>query len=97
MRSSLGARRSCLVISHRTDGYVENDTVGTELDDLGSARVQAVIFAGESLKEEPNKVWSGQDFRVEVTDEAGRLLFTVVTQAIDSPAMTRELRKPPLL
>ena len=80
---------------NRTDGYVDNDDVGTELPDLDTARIQAVVFAGESLKDDPSKVWAGHDFRVEVTDEAGRLVFTVVTLAINSTPTKRILKQPP--
>ena len=72
---------------HRSDGYVERDDEGVELSSLHAARVEAVTFAGASLAEEPEQVWNGQDFRVEVTDEQGLLLFTVITLAIDSPAV----------
>ena len=71
---------------HRTDGYFERDDEGVELESLHAARVEAVTFAGSSLAEEPEQIWNGQDFRVEVTDERGMLLFTVITLAIDAPA-----------
>jgi hypothetical protein len=37
-------------------------------------------------------VWENHDFRVEVTDELGLHLFTVVTYTIDAPAGTVPVR-----
>ena len=71
---------------NRSDGYFERDVEGTELKDVHAARIEAVTFAGASLKDDPAKVWTGQDFRVEVTDESGLILFTVIVLGIDSPA-----------
>lgn len=67
----------------RTDGHVEEDVEGTELPDLASARLQAVIYAGASLKDDPNFVQEGQDLRIEVSDGEGTPLFTVVTHVFD--------------
>ena len=71
---------------HRTDGYVDHDNEGVELADLRAVRTEAVMFAGASLRDDPDQVWGGQDFRIEVTDAQGMLLFTVVTLAIDTVA-----------
>jgi hypothetical protein len=71
---------------NRSDGYFERDLDGTELKDVHAARIEAVTFAGASLKEDPSKVWAGQDFRVEVTDANGLILFTVIVLAINSPS-----------
>lgn len=76
---------------HLTDGTIERDQDGTELETLAEARIQAAIFAGGALREDPKHVWKGQELRVEVTDEAGDLLFTVITLAIDSPKLARAL------
>lgn len=67
----------------RSDGHVEEDAEGTELPNLASARVQAVIYAGASLRDDPDFVWNGHDLRVEVSDGGGVPLFTVVTRVID--------------
>jgi hypothetical protein len=77
---------------NRTDGYVERDREGTELRDLSDARIQAIVFAGESLRDEPEKIWNGDDFRVEVTDDMGLLLFTVIASAIDAPSTNQTVK-----
>jgi hypothetical protein len=42
-----------------------------ELADL-RACIEAVVFAGQSLKDNPNQIWAGRDLRVEVADEDRR-------------------------
>jgi hypothetical protein len=71
---------------HIADGPREVDREGVEIPSLGAARIQAVVFAGERLKDEPEAAWNGRDWRVEATDEAGSLLFTVIVVAVDAPA-----------
>jgi hypothetical protein len=87
MRSRHSERPMPRYFFHRTDGYFQRDDEGVELESLQAARIEAVTFAGASLAEEPEQVWNGQDFRVQVTDEQGLLLFTVITLAIDAPAV----------
>ena len=70
---------------HTADGSRERDVVGVELADLPDARRQAVAFLGECMRDNPN-ILEDHDFRVEVTDIRGLLLFTVITIAINAPA-----------
>lgn len=72
---------------HRTDGGFSPDTEGTELDDLTTARKEAVHFAAGTMRDRPDWIWDGKDFRIEVTDDAGLLLCTVVVLGIDAPAV----------
>lgn len=71
---------------HTADGSRKRDEEGTELADLAAARIEAIRFTGMVLAGEPHHLWFHQDFRVEVTDETGLLLFTIITLAIDAPA-----------
>lgn len=66
---------------HRADGSVERDTHGTELDNLSAARTEAVVYAGETLRHKPQVAWEGDEFRVEIEDERGRVLFVVRVSA----------------
>ena len=59
------------------------DVEGTELADADQARIQAVIFAGAYLKDNPGLIWDGRRFRVEVTDDADKKIFTVAVETID--------------
>jgi hypothetical protein len=68
------------------DGERHQDTEGTELPGLSAARVAAIKYAGAIMEDEPSVLWDGRDFRVEVTDERGLLLFTIITLAVNAPA-----------
>ena len=72
---------------HRTDGGFDPDTEGTDLPSLDAARIEAVQFAAGSVKDHPDYVWDGKDFRIEVTNESGLLLLTIVILGIDAPAV----------
>ena len=74
---------------HTADGGRDLDRQGMDLADQGAARKEAIRFAGAVINHEPDVLWDGRDFRVEVTDEAGNLLFTVITLAVDAPASDR--------
>ena len=78
---------------HRTDGGFDPDLEGTELPDLTAARLEALRFAAATVKDHPEQVWAGSPFRVEVSDETGMLLSTVIILEIDTPA-ARGLRQP---
>lgn len=69
---------------HTADGSRERDTEGVALASLHDARVEAIKFAGDRIAEQPDMLADGRPFRVEVTNEHGLQLFTVVTFAIDS-------------
>jgi hypothetical protein len=77
---------------HSADGIVDRDTIGTELVNDHAARSAAVRFAAEYLAKDPNMLWESRDFRVDVTDENGETLFTVITVAIDGPGLWRRKR-----
>jgi hypothetical protein len=61
------------------------DNEGYELGDLGEARIVATRFAAEYLRDRPEVAWAGEEFRIEVTDENRRLLFTLITVGVDAP------------
>jgi hypothetical protein len=71
---------------HTVDGGRDRDHEGTELKDLASARVQAIKFTGDIMSDQPEVLWDGRDFRVEVTDDDDTLLFTIITLAVNAPA-----------
>ena len=74
---------------HTADGFRERDTEGTELLSLNAARREAVRFAGAVLNDQPEIVWDGHEFRVEVTDHTDLMLFTVTVFATNAPATGR--------
>jgi hypothetical protein len=70
---------------HTADGSVSRDRTGTELPDAGSAKTMAVKFASQCLANQPDQVWQNHQFRVDVTDEQERTVFTMILVAIDGP------------
>jgi hypothetical protein len=68
------------------NGERDIDKDGMELADPTAARIAAIRHAGAIMENEPEVLWDGGDFRVEVTDDCGLLLFTIITLAVDAPA-----------
>ena len=66
---------------HNHERYVDEE--GTELANANDARQQAVIFAGDYLREHPTLVCGGSRFRVTVRDERGTILLDVMVTARD--------------
>lgn len=62
---------------HVADGRDIPDTEGTSLAGPDEARAQALRTAGEILREEGMTFWRGAEWRMEVTDEARRRVFTL--------------------
>ena len=50
------------------------------------APIEAVRFAGETLRDQPDLAWRGEEYRVEVTDADQLILFTFIAMGVDSPA-----------
>jgi hypothetical protein len=60
------------------DGKNVVDREGTELADLAEARLSAVELAGRSIAEIGDAFWTqDHDWRLEVLDASGKLLFTL--------------------
>ncbi|TXN00475.1 hypothetical protein FV242_21795 [Methylobacterium sp. WL64] len=60
---------------HVHDGRNLPDEEGTVLRDAQVASFQAIRFAGEILKDDADRVMSNGGWRLEVTDDAGLVLF----------------------
>lgn len=71
---------------NQVDGELKTDDVGLEFASISDARVEAVRYAGEVLRDHPTLIWKGEDFRVEVTDGNRLVLFTVIVVGVDAPA-----------
>jgi hypothetical protein len=72
-----------------SDGEYIPDELGTELASMDAARVAAVEFAGSLLRESGVKFWQGDDWMVEVADEAGIVLFALTFIATQSTAVRK--------
>ena len=71
---------------NQVDGELKTDDVGVEFASISDARVEAVRYAAEVLRDHPTIIWKGEDFRVEVTDDNRLVLFTVIVVGVDAPA-----------
>ena len=60
---------------HVQDGYSIPDAEGTELLDVYTAQAQAIVLSGELLRDMGGEFWNGTEWRMEVADEQGRVLF----------------------
>ena len=72
-------------IEVRTESHVA-DTTTVELEDLTKLRLEVARFVGELLRDHANQIWLDQDWRVDVTDETGLILFIMNVSAVDAPA-----------
>lgn len=69
------------------DGQSEYDEEGVELPDLDHARREAIRLSGNIFDSEAKKIALGDEWRMEVTDEKGMILFrfdfvTTVSSAV---------------
>jgi hypothetical protein len=62
---------------HVHDGTSIRDDEGTDLPDMFAAQEEAIRLSGALLGEMGGKFWNGTEWSLEVTDDAGRLLFTL--------------------
>ena len=67
------------------DHEVYTDLVGTEYTDGDAARVAAVAFAGNYLRDHTELIWDGRRATVHVRQGDGVVIFSVVMLAIDTP------------
>lgn len=70
----------------------EPDNKGLEIASMSDARIHAVKFAAEYLRDRPELVWLGEEFRVEVTGERRKTLFTFIAVGVDAPAEEGRMR-----
>ena len=56
---------------HVRDGRDFIDDEGHELPSLDEAREQAVVAAGEAIRDLGKRFWAGEEWQMQVTDESG--------------------------
>ncbi len=62
------------------------DRVGTELPNIVFARREAIRFAGKLLDEGAGDILPGNEWRMDVTDVSGLILFQLDFNVSQSPA-----------
>jgi hypothetical protein len=77
---------------HLEDGTSIPDNEGTELPSLEAAKHAAVQLLAQTLCNAPSKFWNAETYRVNVTDRAGLILFTLEIVATVSPAVSQRHR-----
>jgi hypothetical protein len=61
-------------------------TEGIELGDHTAARVEAARRIGELLNEHAGQIWIDQDWQMDITDEAGLILYVIHVSTLKSAA-----------
>ena len=72
---------------HVHDGCSVLDPEETELPDPQAARLEAIRIAGDILKHDAHRIALGEDWRIEVTDHTGLILFQMTFLVVESPVM----------
>ena len=72
---------------HVRDGTADLDIDGVELPDLAAVRRETVAFVGQWMLDNTETVWDGEVWKVEVTDHAGFVLYTLVLSAMPASAL----------
>lgn len=69
------------------DGVCLPDRDGSDLPDWQAARLEAIRRAGQVLKSEAERIVLGEDWRIEVTDHTGLVLFHMSFMVVEAPVM----------
>ena len=72
------------------DGTSLVDEDGTDLPDIYAAQSQAIRTSGEILRDLGARFWDGVEWRVEVADERGAILFVLRFSAEERPEIPDE-------
>ena len=57
-----------------------------EMVDLTALRTEVARFVGDLLRDHAKEIWADREWRVDVTDEAGLILYVMHISATDSAA-----------
>jgi hypothetical protein len=72
-------------INIRTASHI-SDTVKVEKENLKDLRIEMAKFVGEMLKSHADLIWQDQDWRIDVTDSCGLILYHLDISASDTAA-----------
>ena len=73
---------------HSEDAQLTHDNEGTDLADVGAARLEAVRFAGALMTERAEALWESARWRLVVTDQTKSILFTIEVNTVVGVAVT---------
>ncbi|HEX8382561.1 MAG TPA: hypothetical protein VF592_04205 [Sphingomonas sp.] len=69
----------------RTESHIAT-SLKVEQADLTGLRIEMARFVGELLKDHADLIWKDEDWRIDVTDEAGLILYVMQITASDTAA-----------
>ena len=69
------------------DGTEYLDPEGCVLEDLQAARDHAVRYFGDMLRDHPETFWNGEKWSMNVTNQAGLVLFSLYFLGVDAPPL----------
>lgn len=72
-------------IELRTESHV-SETLEVDKSDLTELRIEVARFVGELLKDHANQIWIDEDWRLNVTDQTGLILYVMQITATNSAA-----------
>jgi hypothetical protein len=72
-------------INVRTESHIAR-TTEVERDDQTALRIEMARFVGELLKDHAELIWADEDWQVDVTDDAGLILYVMHIAAMKTPA-----------
>jgi hypothetical protein len=78
-------------IELRTDTHMA-ETIVVEREDIAELRIEMARFVGELLRDHAAQLWLDQDWRVDVTDARGLILF-VMHISVSDTAATQKLNR----
>ena len=70
------------------DGVTDIDRTGVELADWREARLVAIQHAGTIFKSDPKRLALGEEWRMEVTDDTGLVLFRLDFSVMEAPTLS---------
>jgi hypothetical protein len=70
------------------DGHDFPDLQGSEFADLAAARIEAVRYAAEILKDMPGRFWNCEEWTMTVSNHNRKTLFTLKFLAESIPSAT---------
>jgi hypothetical protein len=72
-------------INVRTESHIAATTEVQE-DNLKGLRVEMARYVGELLKDHADLIWADEEWQVDVTDEAGLILYVIHVSAMKTSA-----------
>jgi hypothetical protein len=69
------------------DGTGDASSDRIALASLEAAKSQMVIYAGEMLKNVDGAFWQDSDWRIDLSDDTGLILCSIMIHGIEAPAI----------